>query len=129
MMWPEKYVGVPFVDGGRTIEGLDCWGLVCLIYAEQLGVDLPSYGDVSARDLLAIARAIEGGREPWQPVDKPQAFDVVSMRFYNRSWVGHVGVMVDGTQMIHTEETIAAAIIPVSHYTVRDRISGYWRLA
>ena len=129
MSWWGKYIGVPFVDGGRDIDGLDCWGLVRLIYANELDVVLPSYGEISAADLIRVARSIGAGQEGWTPVDEPQAFDVVVMRFYGRSWTGHVGIMVDGKSMIHTEKATDVACVPVNHFTVRDRISSIRRLA
>lgn len=128
MIWWGRYVGVPFVDMGRAIEGLDCWGLIKIIYAEQLGIDLPDYGEISANDLLRVARAMKNGQERWEAVDKPQEFDLVALRLYDRGWVGHVGVMVDGKRMLHTESTIEASVVPLDHFTVRDRVAGFRRL-
>ena len=127
MIWWAKYVGVPFLDRGRDMAGLDCWGLVCLIYAQELGIDLPHYGEVSAKDLLRVARSIGKGQESWEPTNDPAAFDVVVMRLYDRAWVGHVGVMVDARTMIHTEARISVSVVPADHFTVRDRIASYRR--
>jgi len=127
--WYDKYVGVPFVDGGRTIEGLDCYGLFRLIYQEQLGIDLPTYGETSALDLRAVAREISAGcdGEKWAVVEVPSAFDGVVMRLYDRSWIGHVGVAIDAKRMIHIEAGIDAAVVSLKHFTVRDRIAGFRR--
>ncbi len=129
MNWWGNYVGIPFVDGGRDADGLDCWGLVCLVYANELDVVLPSYGEVSAADLIRVARSIGAGQEGWQVVEKPQSFDVAVLRFYGRSWVGHVGIMVDSKRMIHTERATDVACVPLTHFTVRDRIASIRRLA
>lgn len=129
MSWWAKYVGVPFADGGRTLErGLDCWGLVRLAYVENLGVELPDYGEISANDLLAVARSIGGGQEKWRAIPVPRALDVVLMRLYDRAWVGHVGVMIDGGRLLHTESSIAAAVVGLGHFTVQHRIAGFRRL-
>ena len=128
MIWWAKYVGIPFLDGGRDMAGLDCWGLVRLIYAQELDIDLPDYGEVSAKDLLRVARSLDDGSERWLSVDDPAEFDLVAMRFYDRAWVGHVGVMVDARTMIHTEDKTAVAVVPVSHFSVRCRIASYRRL-
>ena len=42
--WWCNYIGLPFLKNGRGREGLDCWGLGRLTYADNLGVDLPSFG-------------------------------------------------------------------------------------
>ena len=123
-----KYIGVPFVDGGRDLAGFDCWGAIWLAYAER-GIDLPDYGEISALDLRRVAREIEGGQEAWQPVEEPREFDVVLLRLYNRRWIGHVGLMVDGRRMLHTEKACSAVVVPLNHYTVRDRIAGFRRFA
>ena len=44
--WVKEYVGIPFSDLGRTREeGVDCWGLVRLVYDEVYGVLLPQLSD------------------------------------------------------------------------------------
>ena len=61
--WTSRYVGIPFVDGGRGIDGLDCWGLFLLVYLEQFGIELPSYGEISAMDLLTVEGRSTAGRK------------------------------------------------------------------
>ena len=41
--WAGHYIGLPFLEHGRSIRGLDCWGLVRLVLHEQFDVCLPSY--------------------------------------------------------------------------------------
>lgn len=41
-----KYIGLPFVKGGRYLKrdgGLDCYGLVALVYEQEKGLLLPDY--------------------------------------------------------------------------------------
>lgn len=80
MKWAEKYVGLPFVDGGRDWKGCDCWGLVKLILQTECGIEVPSYGDIAASELLKVASMVadETKKEPWHPVIHAQTFDVES---------------------------------------------------
>lgn len=131
MTWHHKYVGIPFVDGGREASGCDCWGLVRLIYRGELGLDLPSYGDTSALDLIAAARAITAGHngDAWQAIPEPERrpFDVVVMKYAGRRLVGHVGVMTGLGTVLHIEESTAAVHIPANHWSIRERITCYRR--
>ena len=39
--WCSKYVGIPFVSGGRDKSGCDCYGLVRLILHNEYNTELP----------------------------------------------------------------------------------------
>lgn len=126
MTWFAPYVGLPFGDQAPAVT---CWGLVCRIYAEQLGIELPAYGEIPACDLLRVARAMRAGSDDgWMPIDRPRPFDVVLMRApQGGASVVHVGVMIDALRMIHVEAATAAVIVPVRHWSVTGRILGYRR--
>jgi cell wall-associated NlpC family hydrolase len=125
-----SYVGIPFRDGGRDREGCDCWGLLRLIYRDFLGVELPSYGEISAADLAAVSRRIDAGKdgERWQAVMSPRPLDAVVMRLHGARRIGHVGVAVDGRRLIHIEKGTDAVVVPMDHFTIRERIACYRRL-
>lgn len=131
MDWWANYVGLPFLDGGRGPEAYDCWGLVRAVYARMLGVDLPSYGEISARDLVRVARAMAAGQDDgWRVVAAPQALDVCLMRSGRGGVpVVHVGVMADARRVLHVEPATAAVVVPVMHASVAGRIAGFRRLA
>lgn len=126
MMWASDYVGLPFGEGAGQVT---CWSLVRRVYADHLGIDLPAYGEISARDLLRVARAMGAGKDDgWRAVSPPREFDVCIMRGpQGGSAVVHVGVMVDARRVLHVEAATAAVIVPVSHFSVAGRILGYRR--
>lgn len=130
MSWWAEYVGLPFQDGGRGPGSYDCWGLVRAVYAKALAVDLPSYGEISARDLARVARAMASGHEadPWKPVEKAQEFDVVLMRSGRGGQaVVHVGIAASARHLLHVEATTAAVVVPMNHVSVAGRIVGFRR--
>lgn len=118
---------------GREFEpnGFNCWGLVREVYAWMLGIDLPAYGEISARDLMRVAREMGRGKDDgWLEVSEPREFDVALMRSGSGRCgrlVVHVGVMVDGLRVLHVEEASAAVVVPVRHFSVAGRIMGYRR--
>ena len=126
-MWWADYVGLPFGEGKGEVT---CWSLICCVYRDQLGIDLPGYGEISARDLVRVARRMgaEHLAEPWLPVNDPRAHDVVLMRSpRGGSAIVHVGVMVNGAGVLHVEEATASVVVPLNHFGIRHRIAGFRR--
>lgn len=125
--WFEKYVGLPFVDGGRSWSGVDCWGLVRLAFHDEKRIDLPTYGDIPACELIKIAYKVaeETAKEPWHPAVVPQAFDMAVM--YRVHAPIHVGVMANSTHVLHIEKATSAVLINVKHPSVFFRSIKYFR--
>lgn len=129
MSFAAGYVGIPYRAGGRDRDGVDCWGLVRMVYAERLGIDLPTYGEIAATDYRSIARQIAGDQTlgPWQPVTEPRAYDVVVMRHGSSLVLCHVGVMIDADRVLHIERRKGACIESVADPLIAPRIASYWR--
>ena len=129
MNWIEKYVGIPFIDGGRDWKGLDCWGLVRLVLKTERGIEVPSYGEISATELSLVARevSIESKREPWHPVMQSQLFDVTVM--HRHIAPVHVGIVVamNPTRILHIEKATHVVFVPVVHKSVAFRSIKYFR--
>lgn len=126
------YVGIPFVDHGRTRVGCDCWGLVRLVHAERWGIDLPLYGETSATELLAVARHIRAAvrSRDWIDVSAAprRAGDVVLMKralVDGPAW--HLGIMRDDRHVLHTEAGVDSHFVPLDDVSLRHRIVGFRR--
>lgn len=126
-LWASKYVGLPYKAGGRHAGGIDCWGLVRLVLATEIGVELPVHGvtrDVEA----AMQRAMRSA--DWIKVDRGQEFDVMMMvtpTGPGRSAPLHVGVMVSPRLVLHVDEGLRSCIVGVGHPTIQGRFHGYYR--
>jgi cell wall-associated NlpC family hydrolase len=97
----EKFVGVPYLWGGRTQEGLDCSGLVQTAFEAA--------GRIVPRDTDLIAGALSREVEP--PL---QRGDLIF-------WRGHVGIMVDSSTLIHANAFhMAVAIEPLNDVIARQ---------
>lgn len=129
-IWPEWYVGLPFGDGPGEVT---CWGLVCRVYDDCLGQQLPAYGEISASDLIAVARAMRAGSEidsDWRQVAAPQTFDVALMRgACGGKSVVHVGLHAGGNRLLHAERASGTVLVPLDHWSVCGRILGWRRRA
>lgn len=129
MTWTNDYVGLPFLVDGRDRSGLDCWGLVRLVYAERLGIDLPSYGgiftDQSRQTLSTVARLMEDQSRLWVEVDSPSEYDVILMRS-SQLWC-HVGLFVPRRDMLHIMSGINSTRESLFGPHRRHQIVGYFR--
>jgi hypothetical protein len=132
MSWAREYSSLEFCDGGRLRPFVDCWGLVRLVYLEQRGVDLPSYGEISAYDLRKIAARIgdDTSSERWRKTESPKEFDVcVMLGTHGESLaksVMHLGVMTSTDRVMHIEEGSGVLNLKTMHPMVKNRIVGYY---
>jgi probable lipoprotein NlpC len=109
----QQYIGIPFLDHGRDRSGCDCWGLVRLVYAEQLGIILPDLGDeyseAYARGEVDEAVGSTVGQE-WNVDVTGQAWQPLDVMIFTRAGVEcHVGLYVRPGEMLHVIEGTAAA--------------------
>ncbi|MBA85743.1 NlpC/P60 family protein [Thalassobius sp. S69A] len=129
MTWSNRFVGIPHEDLGRTREGADCWGLACIIYAEELGITLPDYlGYGSAEEHGEIAALIEGAQVSplWVPIEGPAiAFDIAVFR--RGRLPTHLGVVVRHGIMIHMAAEDAAKHQDYRHGPWSNRFAGHFR--
>lgn len=101
--WVTGYIGIPFLAHGRDRRGLDCWGLVKLIYAERFGIDLPEiitpYEPVLGNG--SVMAAFVEARARWQAIEehKWQIGDVAVISA--DGWPAHVGLLVGRNQLVH----------------------------
>ena len=131
MSWSAQYIGLPYAAKGRTDRGCDCWGLACLVYAQELGITLPRYDNEYACDSerAEIAALISAENAPpnWQELDQnaAQPFDLVLFR--PGRLAAHVGIMVDARRALHMDRTDHAKILDLQSPMWRGRIEGVYR--
>lgn len=129
--WVAGYVGIPFVDRGRTRDGVDCWGLVRLVYAEQFGILLPDLSDEysASEDPQAASSVIFEKTTPgglWRPVgnDKPSLGSVGV--FSIRGLPAHVGIAVSDGLFLHAARGANSVIESWRSPIWRPRLTGWY---
>lgn len=126
------FVGVPYADRGRTLDGADCWGLVCLVYAGCLGIALPTYEDlyqpIADRDALDLANLINEKRSLFVPLAlRPDMFDLVLLNIGGVPC--HVGICTGDDRMLHVQRGFESWVEPLNRPRWKNRIAGYYRYA
>lgn len=125
----DRFVGIPYLDKGRSIVGLDCWGLLHLCYRELRGIDLPSYAEhyVTGSDRAAVARLIVGELDGWQeiPAGEETTFDGLLMR--EGSFSRHIGIVAAPGMVLHVQPGETSRIERYRYGILANRIVGFYR--
>ena len=103
----ERFLGTPYLWGGKTNLGLDCSGLV-QVALTACGVACPRDSDMQEKALGAPLHGLAGLRRG-------------DLLF----WSGHVGVVRDESTMLHANAFhMAVAIEPIDDAMDRIRAAG-----
>lgn len=128
------YIGLPYYRGGRTREGLDCYGLLRL-YLQEAGVHLPAHHDTI--DFVDVTNQfnfeIRNGQ--WRKIDANdrRAFDAVTMWAFpliNGRHVKlpcHVAVLTDKDHILDIDEGKSSLRTRVDHPLYRNRLINFYR--
>lgn len=122
-MWANKYVGIPFKANGRDEAGLDCWGLVRLVYKNEYNIDLPSFDtEYTIDDNIRIQELIAQYKEGWTTCSAPEPGSVILFRILGEQQ--HVGISIDSYHFLHVRENSDTAIEKLSNPKWSKRVVG-----
>jgi cell wall-associated NlpC family hydrolase len=104
----ERFLGAPYLWGGKTALGLDCSGLV-QVALTACGVSCPRDSDMQE---AALGTAVSADLS---------ALECGDLIF----WKGHVAIVLDRDSLIHANAYhMAVAIEPINEAVVRIRNAG-----
>lgn len=127
----DDYIGIPFKAMGTTKEGCNCWALVCMIYKDHLGIDLPTFAEYGApkttEELIKITKVFRENKLNWINVKKPKFYDVILLR--SGSMLYHCGLVIGKGQMIHIDKGVNSIIESYTSKMWKDKVEGFYRYA
>lgn len=130
MPWTDQYIKIPFKVDGRDRDGIDCGGLVILVYREMLGIELPDYHGamecLSIEGMKRASRTITAELNKWKLVDRPEEFDVIAFR-RGKINQAHVGVYCGRRDMLHICAGINATVEEYNGLLWKHRLNGFYR--
>lgn len=119
----EKYINIPYKHLGRSFDGVDCWGLIWLMYKEEKNIILPNilnykefwYKEKKENHIINNINNCNTKLEINYPFN---IFDILFFFNKSRSFVDHVGMITEENRFIHTYRNDFSKI---------DRFEGYWK--
>lgn len=121
-----KYIGLPYASNGRSETGVDCWGLACLFYRDELGIELPSYSELySTASDPQVVQAINQHRDNWLLTTDAVAGDLCLFNIYGEP--AHVGIYVGGNHFLHAREGRDSVVESLSSPQWSKRFQGFYR--
>jgi cell wall-associated NlpC family hydrolase len=127
--WVSRYVGIPFVSGGRDFAGCDCYGLIRLVLLNEFGYDLPvlaiGYNACCTAEINPMFTEnlpLLGGER----ISAPEAGAVAVIRV--RGLPSHVGIFADGEYILHTLNRIGAHCTRTGSGFLRGGLEGIYRV-
>jgi hypothetical protein len=128
-------IGVPWVAGGRSRSGADCWGIVIMV-RYRAGLETPDAWNEMAQ-ILSAAEHLPGppeiplGIAAWATqLEEPERYSVVRIK---SAWPGcHYGVVIqrlDNTlAVIHSSKATGSVMQPLDSLWTSGKIEAVHRL-
>jgi hypothetical protein len=123
----DKFLNIPYMVGGASFEGCDCWGFVCLVERELFGVTLPLY--LSSHDtpqsIEGFAHAIERYKPWFTRLSLPVDGAIALMKIKGKAI--HTGVWIDN-YILHCDPSciLGTSMFRCTDIKIASRIEGYY---
>ena len=119
-----KYLGIPYKHLGRTLDGLDCWGLPILIYREIKNIDLFDMNYEKDWAKNGKDYFVEHYYKKWVKQTTPKFLDILLFSDGNgRTY--HAGVYLSNDEFI--QGSSVGVIITRLRNVWKQRLTGIYR--
>lgn len=115
-------IGVPFVDGGRDKNGMDCWGLAKECFRRQ-GIMVQDY-DISAMATARIDSELYANKNVWREIQQPVIGCLVLINISCQGFANHVGIYAGENKFIHAYANTGVCLSTIKRW--KSHIKGYY---
>lgn len=125
------YIGILYVKNGRDAAkdgGLDCWGLLRLVFSEQYSITLPRLDALQViDDRKTMVHQVEdfGLYGLVEPVADCQEGDIGVFNIIGDPV--HVGIILSNTHMLHTQLSSGCVVEKYASHKWSRRLQGIYR--
>lgn len=123
------FIGIPYIDNGRSLKGCDCYGLVMLYYKNVLNIDIPDSKITPDQPRRIFLNYLNEISKNWETVEKPNQDDVVAFSYNpnHPNIVTHFGVMIDDKYCLHTLGKVNSHITKIDDMRIKGFIKAFHR--
>jgi len=102
-----EYIGIPFKHLGRYKDGVDCYGLITLIYKEKLGIYLFDVENYRKEWYKEYNLFVSNYWRQWRKIDQTELLPYDVLLFCmeeSKAIPSHVGLYIGDGRFIHCME-------------------------
>lgn len=127
--WVDEWLGLPYAERGRGVDGYDCWGLCRAAAEKRFGVLLPSFAHCydGSQDLERIHAKIAQAVTGWIETQDPAPGDFVWMWWEIPERPSHVALYVGGGQALTAADGGGSYLIDLRRRHWARRVVGFYR--
>lgn len=120
-----KYLSIPYKWNGDTEAGCDCYGLISLIYRNELGISLKQFKIYDTYKDMEETVFVDHANDEFVRVDSLEPYDVILL-YNGKKYPNHVGLYIGAGKMIHiTHRTKMPVVERVEAW--REKIHSLYR--